>query len=89
MTSSRGRAAATVKEVGLPPPFRLVTLREWGDAIAYAMAIAAEEGAATLVHVGRSDLAEFAIVLEPAEQLWTARRAIYIELCALGLETVR
>ncbi len=103
MTSSRLRAAATVKALGfdpwetrnrsrvpcataldLPPPFRLVKLREWDDAFAHAAAIAAEEGAATLVHVGRFDLAEFAVVLEPAEPLWTARRAIYIGLCALG-----
>lgn len=82
MTSSRLRAAATALD--LPPLFRLVTLRERGDAFAHAMAIAAEEGAATLVHVGRHDLAEFAVVLEPAEQLSTARRAIYIGLCALG-----
>ncbi len=68
----------------LPPPFRLVALREWGDAFAHAMAIAAEEGAATLVRVGRLDLAEFAVVLEPAERLSTARRAVYLGLCALG-----
>ena len=68
----------------LPPRFRAVKLREWGDAFAHAAAIAAQEGAATLVHVGRFDLAEFAVVLEPAEPLWTARRAIYIGLCALG-----
>ena len=40
----------------LPPPFRLVTLREVGDAFAHANAIAAEAGAGTLVHVGRFDL---------------------------------
>jgi hypothetical protein len=82
MTSSRLRAAATTLD--LPPPFHLVTLREWGDAFAHAMAIAAEERAATLVHVGRFDLAEFAVVLEPAERLSTARRAVYLGLCALG-----
>ena len=37
--------------------------------------IAAEEGAGTLVYVGRFDLAEFAVVLEPDEPLRTARRA--------------
>ncbi len=82
MTSSRSRATAPALD--LPPPFHLVTLREWGDAFAHAMAIAAAEGAATLVHVGRFDLAEFAVVLEPAERLSTARRAIYVGLCALG-----
>jgi hypothetical protein len=61
-----------------------VTLREVDDAFAYAMRVAAQEGAGTLVHVGRFDLAEFAVVLEPAESLRTARRAIYAGLAALG-----
>jgi hypothetical protein len=68
----------------LPPPFRLVTLREVGDSFAHAMRVAAQEGAGTLVHVGRFDLAEFAVVLEPQEPLRTARRAIYAGLVALG-----
>jgi hypothetical protein len=68
----------------LPPPFRLVTLRELDDAFAHATAIAPERGAGTLVHVGRFDLVEFAVVLEPAEPLRMARRAAYIGLCALG-----
>lgn len=67
----------------LPPPFRLVTLREVGDAFAHAKAIAAEAGAGTLVYVGRFDLAEFAVVLEPQEPLRTARRAVYAGLVAL------
>ena len=68
----------------LPPPFRLVSLREVGDAMSHATGIAAEAGAGTLVHVGRFDLAEFAVVLEPDEPLWTARRVIYAGLNALG-----
>ena len=68
----------------LPPPFRLVTLREVGDAMAHATGIAADEGAGTLVHVGRFDLAEFAVVLEPDEPLWRARRAIYAGAAALA-----
>src|ERR1700754_1607936 len=68
----------------LPPGFRLVTLREVGDAFAHAKANAAELGAGTLVHVGRFDLAEFAVVLEPDEPLWTARRAIYAGCTALA-----
>jgi len=67
----------------LPPLFRLVTLREVGDAFAHAKAIAAEAGAGTLVHVGRFDLVEFAVVLEPEEPLRTARRAFYAGLVAL------
>jgi hypothetical protein len=68
----------------LPPPFRLVTLREVGDAFAHAKSVAAAEGAGTLVYVGRFDLVEFAVVLEPEEALKTARRAIYAGLAALA-----
>ena len=68
----------------LPPPFRLVTLREVGDAFAHAVRVAPEEGAGTLVHVGRFDLAELAVVLEPDEPLRSARRALYAGLGALG-----
>jgi hypothetical protein len=68
----------------LPPPFRLVTLREVGDAFAHAKQVAPEEGAGTLVYVGRFDLVEFALVLEPAEPLQTARRTLYAGLAALA-----
>src|SRR5215470_3030833 len=68
----------------LPPPFSSVTLREVGDAFAHAKLIAAEAGAGTLVHVGRFDLVEFAVVLEPEERLRTARRALYAGLAALA-----
>ena len=68
----------------LPPAFRLVTLREVGDAFAHAKANAAELGAGTLVYVGRFDLAEFAVVLEPDEPLRTARRAFYAGMAALA-----
>jgi hypothetical protein len=68
----------------LPPPFRLVTLREVGDAFAHACAVAADEGAGTLVHVGRFDLVKFAVVLEPEEPLRTARRALYAGMVALA-----
>ena len=39
---------------------------------------------ATLVYVGRFDLAEFAVVLEPDEPLRTARRAFYAGQAALA-----
>jgi len=68
----------------LPPAFRLVTLREVGDAFAHAKAVAAQEGAGTLVYVGRFDLAEFAVVLEPDEPLKTARRTFYAGCAALA-----
>jgi hypothetical protein len=67
----------------LPPAFRLVTLREVGDAFVYARANAVHLGAGTLVFVGRFDLAEFAVVLEPDEPLRTARRAFYAGMVAL------
>lgn len=68
----------------LPPPFRPVALREVGDAFHHAMTVAADAGAGTLVHVGRFNVAEFAVVLEPDEPLRTARRALYAGLAALG-----
>lgn len=81
MHDSIRRAKAPLLD--LPPPFRLFTLRELGDAFAHAQAIAAEEGAGTLVYVGRFDLAEFAVVLEPEESLRMARRAFYAGMVAL------
>ncbi|MDA9526991.1 MULTISPECIES: biotin/lipoate--protein ligase family protein [unclassified Bradyrhizobium] len=68
----------------MPPPFTLVRLRESGDAFAHACRIAPEAGAGTLVYVGRFDLAEFAVVLEPAEPLRSARRAFYAGMVALA-----
>jgi biotin-(acetyl-CoA carboxylase) ligase len=67
----------------LPPPFTPVRLREGGDAFAHAISIAPEHGAGTLVHVGRFDLIEFALVLEPEEPLGRARRAFYAAMAAL------
>src|SRR5262245_52649622 len=76
----RARAASALD---LPPPFRVVTLREVGDAYAHAQAIAAVEGAGTLVHVGRFDVSEFAVVLEPEEPLARSRRVFYAGMVAL------
>ena len=58
-------------------------LRESGDAFTHAIEIAAASGAGTLVYVGRFDLAEFAVVLEPNEALRTARRAFHAAMVAL------
>lgn len=71
-------------DLHLPPPFRLRMLRESGRAFDHAKAIAAKEGAGTLIWVGRFDLVEFALVLEPDEPLTAARRAIYAGMNALG-----
>ena len=46
-------------------------------------------GAGTLVYVGRFDLAEFAVVLEPEEPLRTARRALYAGMVALDRRAAR
>ena len=71
-------------DISLPPPYTLVRLREAGDAFAHAQHIAPKMGAGTLVYVGRFDLAEFAVVLEPEEPLSTARRAFYAGMAALA-----
>ena len=78
-----GKRGRQLPALSLPPPFRQVALREVGDAFAHATRIAAEEGAGTLVHVGRFDLVEFALVLEPDEPLRSARRAFYAGLNAM------
>ena len=78
------RTHAFISEpIDLPPPFALVRLRESGDAFTHALGIAEQSGAGTLVYVGRFDLAEFAVVLEPDEPLRTARRAFYAGMVAL------
>jgi biotin-(acetyl-CoA carboxylase) ligase len=72
------------RTLDLPPPFRLVTLREAGDAFSHACANAADLGAGALVFVGRFDLAEFAVVVEPDQSLAAARLAFYAGMVALG-----
>jgi biotin-(acetyl-CoA carboxylase) ligase len=84
MSLERSRRVRTAPALDLPPPYRLLTLREVGDAFAHAVTIAADEGAGTLVYVGRFDLAEFAVVLEPDEPLSLARRALYAGMTALA-----
>ncbi|HKH34750.1 MAG TPA: biotin/lipoate--protein ligase family protein, partial [Beijerinckiaceae bacterium] len=77
-------AAAARPSLDLPPPYTLVALRETGDAFAHACRIAPDAGAGTFVHVGRFDVVEFAIVLEPEEKLAPARRAFFACMAALG-----
>ncbi len=72
------------QELALPPLYTAVRLRELGDAFAHAVGIAADSGAGTLVHVGRFDVVEFALVLEPDEPLRGARRAFYAGMTALS-----
>src|SRR3546814_13812448 len=78
------RTLTAARVLDVPPPYDVVTLREVGDAFAHACAIAGESGAGTLVWVGRYDLAEFAVVLEPEETLAEARRAFYVGMNALA-----
>src|SRR5919204_4176494 len=72
------------RRLDLPPLFRPVVLREVGDAFAHACAHAGELGAGSFVFIGRFDVAEFAVVLEPEEPLAAARRAFYAGMVALG-----
>ncbi|MEH2487659.1 biotin/lipoate--protein ligase family protein [Bradyrhizobium sp. AZCC 2230] len=83
MPSTPATHVSLAEPIHLPPPFTLVRLRESGDAFAHACRIAPKSGAGTLVYVGRFDLAEFAVVLEPGEPLGTARRAFYAGMIAL------
>src|ERR1700752_2623412 len=76
--------ARVAPELALPPPYRAVRLREFGDAFAPAAALAPQHGAGTLVYVGRFDVAEFAVVLEPTDPLVRARRVFYAGMGALA-----
>lgn len=80
-----GPAAALIRPpLDLPPAYSLVSLRESGDAFAEACRLASATGAGTFVHVGRYDLVEFAVVLEPQEVLAEARRAFFAGMRALA-----
>ena len=81
-SAARTNGASAVLE--LPPAYRAVTLREHQDAFEHAQAVAADEGAGTLVWVRRFDSVEFALVIEPEEPLAHARRAIYAAMAAMG-----
>src|ERR1700722_17964693 len=72
------------RALDLPPPFQLVMLREVGDAFVHACTHAAELGAGTLVFVGRVDIAEFAVVLDPDAPAEWAWRALYAGMVALA-----
>lgn len=76
--------AVTTRNLELPPAFRALGLREHQDAFSHARAVAATEGAGTLVWVRRFDTVEFAIVVEPEEPLREARRVLYAGMAAAG-----
>ena len=66
------------------PPDQAVRLREFDYEFAHAAMLAPKHGAGTLVYVGRFDVAEFAVVLEPTEPLIGARRVFYAAMGALA-----
>jgi biotin-(acetyl-CoA carboxylase) ligase len=81
-----GALASTSQSLGLrlPPAFRLLTLGAGSDAFAHACAIAGESGAGSFLWVERSDVLEFAVVLEPEEPLVSARRAVFAGMAAIA-----
>lgn len=78
-----GRVAPELAE-RFPPLVTPVRLREHEDAFAEAMRRAPDLGAGTLLHVGRFDPIEFALVLEPEEPLASARRVVFAGMNALA-----
>lgn len=68
----------------LPTLFQPVALREGGDAIQRAIALAPGRGAGTLVWVRSHARAEAAVVLEPEQQLAAARLALFAGVNALA-----
>lgn len=68
----------------LPSLFRPVALREAGDAMARAVALAPAEGAGTLAWVGAFRRVEAAVVLEPELPLGPARLAFHAAANALA-----
>lgn len=69
----------------LPPVFAPVfRLREAGDAVARAVALAPQHGAGTLAWVGAFDRIEAAVVLEPEQPLAAARPALLAAIAALA-----
>ncbi|MEI8144596.1 MAG: biotin/lipoate--protein ligase family protein [Alphaproteobacteria bacterium] len=74
----------TPSALDLPPGYRLIPLRESGDAFAHACRVADAEGAGSLVWVQRFDVAEFAVILEPDAPLSQARRVLFMGMAALA-----
>ena len=66
-----------IQALDLPTVYHAIALREYRDAFTHAQAVAADEGAGTLVWVRRFDTIEFAVVLEPEQKLSQARCALY------------
>ncbi|MFC7541398.1 biotin/lipoate--protein ligase family protein [Siccirubricoccus deserti] len=83
--SLRGEPAiSTTGLPDLPSVFAPVALREGGDALARALALAPERGAGTLAWVRAYARAEAAVVLEPEMPLASARLAFHAAANALA-----
>jgi biotin-(acetyl-CoA carboxylase) ligase len=83
VTMAVRKPIAAPDAISLPSLFRLITLREAGDAFRHAIELP-DKTAGTLVWARRFQLAEFALVLEPSEPLAEARLAIYAAMNALA-----
>lgn len=78
-------ASPSVALPELPSVFTpVVPLREGGDAMARAKALAPEHGAGTLAWVRSASRIEAAVVLEPEMTLAASRAALYAAASALG-----
>ena len=78
-------AAASTGLPELPSVFTpVIPLREGGDALSRAVALAPEHGAGTLAWVRSAARVEAAVVLEPEMALAAARSALYAAASALG-----
>jgi hypothetical protein len=74
-----------VQVLALPPPFTEIVLREGGDAMQRASDEArAGAGAGLLVWVRRPDTVDCAVILEPEEDLATARHVVLAGLAAIA-----
>jgi biotin-(acetyl-CoA carboxylase) ligase len=83
-TASRPGLPADLLAPALPPAYRLVSLRGTGDAFAQACRVAPAEGAGAFLWGRRSDVLDWAVVLEPDEPLASARRAVFAGMAAMA-----
>lgn len=74
----------SVQSLQLPPVYRVIALENGSDALSHACRIAGESGAGTFVWARRSDVLDFAVVLEPEEPLHSARRAVFAGMSAIA-----
>ena len=77
------KSIRAAEALDLPSVFRLITVREAGDAFTHAMKLL-DKSAGTLIWARRFQLAEFAVVLEPSEPLAQARLVFFAAMNALA-----